>query len=276
MAVLWLLIAVCAGARAHDRVAALARVLAREEAGRAARRVNDEAHRELLAAIIAARERDVLRAARIGAVVADTLLWPILALPAAVVLIDAASALARVTPADALTVAELCCAAAGLTALYKSSVLRAERIVAIVADLVTELVVHLAATDVLLTEAHLPARLAEPVTEQLGLCGLPANTAVGAALRRGRVDAVRGVLVAPPCLAPLVAEAPALRWQENRVLAVEDLMAPLAAGRVVLLAELGDEQLEALVAAAARNVRLCVAARLAAEEEVRAHFCFIL
>jgi hypothetical protein len=65
------------------------------------------------------------------------------------VLIVAASPLARVAPADTLTVAELCCAAAGLTALYKSSVLRAERIVAIVADLVAELVVHLAVTDVL-------------------------------------------------------------------------------------------------------------------------------
>jgi hypothetical protein len=52
------------------------------------------------------------------------------------VLIVAASPLARVAPADTLTVAELCCAAAGITALYKRKVLRAEQIVAVVANLV--------------------------------------------------------------------------------------------------------------------------------------------
>jgi len=60
----------------------------------------------------------VLRAARVVALIAEALLWPILVLAAAVVLILAARGLARVAPADTLTVAELCSAAAGLTALF--------------------------------------------------------------------------------------------------------------------------------------------------------------
>ena len=134
-AVLWNPAAVRADAWSHDRVAAW--------------QVRRRAHRLYSRSCLGTR--GVLRAARIVALIAEALLWPILALAAAVVLILAARGLARVTPADALAVAELCRAAAGLAALYNSrDVLRAERIVAIVADLVAALVVHLAAANVLL------------------------------------------------------------------------------------------------------------------------------
>jgi hypothetical protein len=53
------------------------------------------------------------------------------------------------------------------------------------------------------------------------------------------------------------------------VLAVKDLVALLAARRLVLLAEEGDVPLEALVAASAGDMRLGVAVCLAAEEEMR-------
>uniref|UniRef100_A0A6C0BKB5 Uncharacterized protein n=1 Tax=viral metagenome TaxID=1070528 RepID=A0A6C0BKB5_9ZZZZ len=81
---------------------------------------------------------------------AETLFWP----AAEVVLILTTVLLARVAPADALAIAELCRAAAGLAALYGRLVLRTEWIAAVIADFDGELIVHLAVADMLpITEA---------------------------------------------------------------------------------------------------------------------------
>jgi len=101
VAILWLLTTVRTDAWSHDRVAAW--------------QVRRRAHRLYSRSCLGTRE--VLRAARIIALIAEALLWPILPLAAAVMLILAARGLARVTPADTLAIAELCGAATGLTVL---------------------------------------------------------------------------------------------------------------------------------------------------------------
>lgn len=119
------------------------------------------------------------------------------------------------------------------------AVLRAARVIAVIADIVSALVV--------------------------GLATAPVIRIAVAALRAGVglknfvvVEALAVVLIKPPCLAPLAAEAPALRVRA----------AELAAPGVVRLTKGRNEQLKVLVTAAARNVGLGVALRLAAEEEV--------
>ena len=141
--------------------------------------------------------------------------------------------------------------------LLGRAVLRAVVVVTVIADVVPALVVDLTTALVLRV----------------------AGAALGAGVGLKSfviVEAVAVVLLQPFCLAPLATEAPALRWQEIRVLAVEDLAAGLAARGIVRLAELRDVHLEALVAAAAEDVCLGIAVVLAAEEDVRGHVCFLL
>jgi hypothetical protein len=133
------------------------------------------------------------------------------------------------------------------------AVLRAARVITVIADIVSALVVDLATARVLRIAA--------------------------AALRAGVgfknfvvVEALAVVLVEPPCLAPLSAEDSSLTVERIAVnAAVDALVAVVAARGVVQLAEICDLRLKAAVAAAAINVGLGITLRLAAEEEV-GHF----